>query len=178
MCVPADKQALRRHIRRLKATTPSAVREAASRALCRHIAAHPQFKEAHTVLAYYPLPDEADLSPLFQEYPDKQFLLPVVVGDDLELRVYAGEESLHPGAFGIMEPIGLPFTDFDTVQLVIVPGVAFTADGRRLGRGRGYYDRLLPRLPQAFKLGVCWPFQLLDTIPVEPFDIMMDAVIS
>lgn len=165
-------------MRRLKAATPPAEREDASHVLCQHIASHPCFKDANIVLAYYPLPDEADLRTLFQMSPDKQFLLPVVVGDDLELREYAGEDSLRPGAFGIMEPIGNTFTDLDAIQLAIVPGMAFTADGRRLGRGRGYYDRLLSRLPKAFKLGVCWPFQLLDHIPVEPHDILMDAVIS
>ena len=177
MCLPADKSALRRHIRGLKAATSSAEREAASRALCQHIADHPRFMTAHTVLTYYPLPDEADVRPLLQRFPDKRFLLPVVVGDNLELCEYEGEESLRRGAFGIQEPTGTTFADLTAIQLAIIPGVAFTPDGRRLGRGRGYYDRLLPHLTQAYKLGVCWPFQLLDEIPAEPHDILMDAVL-
>ena len=177
MCLPADKSTLRRHIRSLKAATPPDEREAASWVLCWHIAEHPRFGSAQTILLYYPLPDEADVRPLLQRFPDKQFLLPVVVGDDLELRVYEGEESLRRGAFGILEPTGDILTDYESIQLAIIPGVAFTPDGRRLGRGRGYYDRLLPRLTQAYKLGVCWPFQLLDDIPTEPHDIRMDGVI-
>lgn len=172
-----QKGALRHHIRRLKAATPVAEREAASHALCLHIASHSLFVAAHTVLTYYPLPDEADVRPLLQHFPDKRFLLPVVVGDNLELREYEGEESLRHGAFGILEPTGVPFTDLDAIQLAIIPGVGFTPDGRRLGRGRGYYDRLLPHLTQAYKLGVCWPFQLIEEIPAEPHDIQMDAVI-
>ena len=173
----ADKSSLRRHIRSLKAATPPDEREAASCALCQHIADHPRFIAAHTILLYYPLPDEVDVRPLLQHFRDKQFLLPAVVGDDLELRAYRGKDSLRRGAFGILEPTGDAFTDYDSIQLAIVPGVAFTPDGRRLGRGRGYYDRLLPHLTRAYKLGVCWSFQLLDDIPAEPHDSLMDSVI-
>ena len=59
-----------------------------------------------------------------------------------------------------------------------MPGVAFDSQGNRLGRGKGYYARLLPRLPQAYKIGLCFPFQRVEQVPAEPFDIRMDEVIS
>lgn len=100
------------------------------------------------------------------------------MGNDLELRRYTGPADLTVGAFGIEEPTGEPFTHYDEIDLAVIPGVAFDAKGHRLGRGRGYYDRLLPRLTAARKLGICFPFQLVDEVPAEPLDIDMDEVIT
>jgi 5-formyltetrahydrofolate cyclo-ligase len=85
---------------------------------------------------------------------------------------------LERGAFGILEPRGEVFLDYDQVEVAIVPGMAFDKAGHRLGRGKGFYDRLLPRLTQAHKIGVCFPFQYLDEIPCEEHDVVMDEVIS
>ena len=88
--------------------------------------------------------------------------------------------AMRPGAFGIAEPGPaaeecLP----QEIDLVVVPGVAFTADGARMGRGRGYYDRYLsqPAL-RATKVGVCYAHQLCDGLPTEPHDVAMDAVVA
>ena len=86
--------------------------------------------------------------------------------------------DLAIGAYGIEEPTGALFTDYATIDLVIVPGVAFDRDGNRLGRGKGYYDRLLPRIPSAYKVGICFPFQIVEEVPAEPFDIRMDEIIT
>lgn len=65
------------------------------------------------------------------------------------------------------------------IDLVVCPGVAFTADGRRLGRGRGYYDRYLgDPVFRGFRVGVCYAHQLVDDLPVEPHDVRMDRVIT
>lgn len=109
---------------------------------------------------------------------EKRILLPVVVGDDLELRLYTGPEDLAIGAYGIEEPTGARFTDYTAIDLIIVPGVAFDRNGNRLGRGKGYYDRLLPRIPSAYKIGICFPFQVVEEVPAEPFDIRMDEIIT
>ena len=108
---------------------------------------------------------------------NKRILLPVVVENDLELRLYSGTQSLCIGSYGIEEPVGKAFTDYHSIDLVVVPGVAFDASGHRLGRGKGYYDRLLPHIP-AYKAGICFPFQLVEEVPSEEFDIRMDAVIT
>ncbi len=79
--------------------------------------------------------------------------------------------------FGIEEPTGAEFTDLDKVDLIIVPGVAFDRQRNRMGRGRGFYDRLLKSTPNAYKVGVGFNFQLVDNVPVEPFDVPMDNVI-
>ena len=68
----------------------------------------------------------------------------MVKGDDLELRLYTGDDRLTEGAFHIDEPTGTAFTDYAAIDLAVIPGVAFDRRGNRLGRGKGYYDRLLP----------------------------------
>ena len=62
--------------------------------------------------------------------------------------------------------------------MIVVPGVAFDRQGNRMGRGRGFYDRLLKTTPNAIKVGVAYDFQLLDKIPIEEFDVPMDYVMS
>lgn len=129
------------------------------------------------MLLYHSLPDEPDTHAFIRQWAGrKRILLPVVVGDDLELRVYAGDDSLRTGAFHIAEPAGEAFTDYAAIDLAVIPGVAFDRRGNRLGRGKGYYDRLLPRLT-AYKIGVCFPFQRVESLPAEAHDVRMDEII-
>ena len=174
------KQTLRAQIRAAKRQHSSTQLAAFSKNLCNKILNMPIYQSAHTLLLYSPLTDEADVSPIINDaYGNgKTVLLPKVVGDDLELHIYKGVDTLERGAFGILEPRGEVFLDYDQVEVAIVPGMAFDMAGHRLGRGKGYYDRLLPRLTQAHKIGVCFPFQYLDEIPCEEHDVVMDEVIS
>ena len=105
----------------------------------------------------------------------KKILLPVVKGDVLVLRHYTGKGCLQAGAFNIEEPSGENFTDYDEIQLAVVPGLSFDKQGNRLGRGKGYYDKLLPLL-HTYNIGICHHFQAREEIPVEPFDRKMDEV--
>lgn len=141
--------------------------------------AHPAFRAANTILLYYSLPDEVNTHEFVRKWSrEKQILLPVVVGDDLEIRKYTGPQDLATGSYGIEEPTGELFTDYAAIDFIAVPGVAFDRNGNRLGRGKGYYDRLLPRIPQAYKIGICFPFQIVEEVPAEPFDIRMDEIIA
>ena len=138
---------------------------------------HPKFREAETILLYYSLPDEVDTHDFIEKwYKKKRIILPVVIGDELELRKYEGKDSLNMGAYNILEPNTEIFREYQLIDLAVVPGVAFDKEGCRLGRGKGYYDRLLP-LINCYKIGICFPFQLYDSIPTEKFDIKMDEVI-
>ena len=106
----------------------------------------------------------------------EEHLLPIVQGDILILRHYQGKDFMQVGAFGIEEPVGEEFTDYDEIELGIIPGVAFDRQGNRLGRGKGYYDKLLPLLKKSYNIGICYRFQALEEIPAEPFDRNMDEV--
>ena len=85
---------------------------------------------------------------------------------------------MEAGAYGIMEPEGPAFTAYDDIDLIIIPGVAFDVKHNRLGRGKGYYDRFLPLIPDTYKIGVCFPFQMTTSIPAEEHDIRMDEIIT
>lgn len=147
------------------------------------------FQRARTVLMYWSMDDEVQTHRFVERwYRDKVVLLPCVDGDDLRLRQYTGPECLVAGEqFGIGEPAGRDrmgaagseeWTALDEVELIVVPGVAFDRTGNRMGRGRGFYDRLLKSTPNAVKIGVAYEFQMLEEIPVEPHDVKMDIVIS
>ena len=172
-----SKQDIRKMLRQRESTGSSAEASAIISQL-RH---HPHVLSARTLLLYSALPDEVQINPLFDRLvaQGKTILLPRVVSDtDMELRLYTCADSLQSGAFGIMEPTGPHFTDYDAIDVAVVPGVAFDAEGHRLGRGKGYYDRFLPLIPGAYKIGLCFPWQLVDEVPADAHDIMMDCVIS
>lgn len=140
---------------------------------------HPLFQQASCVSLYHALPDEVQtVSILNRWYQSKQLALPLVQGDDLLLLQYEGPESVERGAFGIWEPKPTcRIIQPEQIDLLLVPGVAFDRQGNRLGRGRGFYDRLL-RTIQAPKMGICFDFQLLPEIPTEPFDQPMDIILT
>lgn len=102
-------------------------------------------------------------------------ILPVIKGEKLELRCYNGMQGLRKGSYNIEEPTGPLFSEYAKIDLAIIPGVAFDAMGNRLGRGKGYYDRLLPYM-EAYRIGICFGFQVIDGIPAEPFDCVMNEV--
>ena len=134
------------------------------------------FKCAKTVMIYYSLPDEVYTHEFLEKwYRDKTILLPVVSGDNIILKVYNGKDFIAKGAYNIGEPQGEEFRCLTDIDMVIVPGVAFDNRGNRLGRGKGYYDRLLKQV-RTFKVGVCFDFQLYEDIPTDELDVPMDEV--
>lgn len=133
------------------------------------------------ILAFYPLNDEVDITPLLHALigEQKTVLLPAIVSPtEMILREYTGDDDLQRGPLGTMEPTGRAFSSYDKIGAALIPGVAFTPQGRRLGRGKGYYDRLLPLLRNAYKIGVCFPYQVVKHIPCEAHDIPVDYVQS
>lgn len=174
------KQALRKQIKELKQHHSKEQLQAYSEDIIQLLCCEPVVAQAETVLLYYSLPDEVYTHDLVNDWSKhKQVILPVVVGDELELRRYTGPQDLTQGAYGIWEPSGELFTNYEEIDFVLVPGVAFDALGNRLGRGKGYYDKTLPKI-RAYKMGICFPFQYLGDklIPTESTDISMDKVLT
>ena len=152
-----------------------------SSAFIRHLKNNSHFVHAHTLLLYSALPDEVPTKVLIDELvaQGKTVLLPRVISDtDMELRRYTGRQDLQPGAYGILEPVGELFTDYEKIDVAIVPGMAFDAEGHRLGRGKGYYDRFLSRVPYIYRIGLCFSWQMVEQVPCDEHDILMDAVIQ
>ncbi len=180
MGVAKEKKVLRKLISDLKSQTSPQQMADESREIIASIERLEVFKMARTVLAYWPIAGEVDLRDLMRRWQTtKTFLLPVVKDDNLEIRRFDGEASLAKGpSYGILEPTGPAFQAFNQIDLVLVPGVAFDREGYRLGRGKAYYDRLLPKLTRAHKLGIAFSFQLVEKVPSEPHDELMDAIVS
>ena len=109
----------------------------------------PAFRKAKVVLLYWSMADEVQTHDFVEKwYRDKVLLLPCVDGDDLVLRQYTGPECLVAGEqFGIGEPTGPVWDNLESVELIVVPGVAFDRRNNRMGRGRGFYDRMLKSTP-------------------------------
>ena len=188
------KEELRQQIRQIKRQfSPQQLEELSLPVISR---LSPLLAEAKTIMAYYSLPDEVNTHALIDELiaEGKTVLLPKVTDDDMmELRRYTGHADLQEGAYHILEPVGEPFTDYASIDIILVPGLAFDAAGHRLGRGRGYYDRVLRTMgtvptvrsaadyrgavPSVRTLGVCFDFQKVDEVPVDAFDIPVDIVI-
>ena len=147
----------------------------------------PRLAEARTILAYYSLPDEVNTHQLIDELlaDGKTVLLPTVIGEgEMEWHVYSSVSALKNGAFGIGESEGELYSDFsqetsssEKQMIALVPGVAFDAAGRRLGRGKGYYDRFLAAHPYIYKIGVCFDFQKVPEVPADEQDVPVDEVI-
>ncbi len=136
------------------------------------------FKEAKTIMFYWSMKDEVHTHDfILSWYRHKKILLPCVEGDVLVIREFTGMDSMKEGeAFSILEPIGEVFEDLDNIDLILVPGVAYDKDKNRLGRGGGYYDKLLSET-KAVKIGIGFDFQKFENIPVESFDIKMDIIL-
>jgi len=140
------------------------------------VAATPEYAAASSVMAFVGCKGEPDTDPLFARIAadGKRLLLPRIEGG--RLLACEGSGPMAVSKFGVSEPTGpeLPLSD---VAFVIVPGLAFTPEGGRLGYGAGFYDRFLAQLsvPNA---GVCFAEQLVDELPLEPHDILVHQVIS
>ncbi len=175
-----DKKELRKQIRAAKKAVPFYEKCSRSAPIMRQVEELPQFQESQTILLYWSMEDEVQTHDFVNRwYKEKTLLLPCVDGNDLRLRQYTGPECLKEGEqFGIGEPTGPEYTTLDNVQMIIVPGVAFDRSGNRMGRGRGFYDRLLKSTPRAYKVGVAFNFQMVDHVPIEDFDVPMNEVIA
>ena len=178
-----DKKELRRYIREQKRHfTPQQLGEM-SLSIMSSVLTHPRILEADTILMYHSLPDEVNTHSALDQLlaMGKKVFLPKVVSDtEMTIHEYTGQNSLKPSEpYGILEPTTPELSIINCqLSIAIVPGMAFDKQGHRLGRGKGYYDRFLSRIPNIYKIGVCFPFQMLESIPSESTDVVMDEVIT
>ena len=173
------KEELRQHIRDIKRQFTQQQLEKLSLPVIARL--RPRLAGAKTILAYYSLPDEVDTRQLLDDLvaDGKTVLLPKVIDNErMEICCYTGSQDLREGVLHLMEPIGEPFTEYEKIDVVLVPGMAFDAQGHRLGRGRGYYDRFFTLHSSLFTtFGVCFDFQKVPEVPFDEYDIPVDEVI-
>lgn len=147
--------------------------------LAAHLDAHATWRSARTVGGFVAVRGELAVTPALVAALDRgvTVALPRLAAGRLIFHRWGGE-PLSAGAFGIPEPDGaLPTLDPATFDVLLVPGVAFTPAGARLGQGGGYYDRALVG-PCGLTIGVAWAFQVVDTVPIDPWDRPVDALVT
>lgn len=173
-----DRAGLRALIRGRLLALSQDTRAASDRAIQRRLA--DDLPPDGDVLAYAALADEVDLGPLLEDLAAQgRLLLPRVVGETLDLvRITDLQAQLQPGRWGIREPVAALEAERDVAPVVLwVPGRAFDRRGGRLGRGGGFYDRLLAgRLSTARKVGVSRDVQMVERVPMAAHDVWMDGV--
>ncbi len=170
------KKESRAAVRRAAKDFPDERRAAESEALADAVLADEHFRAASTVALFCSLPDEPDTAPLIHKALEtKHVALPVVDGPNMYFRMAEPGAGFRKGAYGIDEPLG-DICNAGDIDFILVPGVAFDAEGRRIGRGKGYYDRFLAGCA-AFRAGICFSYQMLRQVPCEEHDIRMDTVI-
>lgn len=172
-----EKSEIRRKIKAMRSMLLESEKMAAADEVFARLEQTAAFLMADRILMYHSLPDELSTRAFLDKWKNrKHFYLPRVNGVNLEILPY-DETRLELGAFHIEEPTGSTTVDPDEIELIVVPGVAYDKNGNRLGRGKGFYDRLLAETG-ATKVGVGYEFQIFDSIPTEPHDVKMDMVIS
>ena len=176
------KKEIRREVKQSVLAMPAAEREVQSQQVCEQIENLVAERKPTTVALFSPLPDEINVAPLLASLACR-VVLPRV-GDradgtpEMEFFDYA-PQAMASGAYGIVEPQSGEPCRAEDIDLMVVPGVAFASDGRRLGRGKGYYDRYLSQGGfRAYCVGVCYACQLREDIPAEEHDKKVDKVIS
>jgi 5-formyltetrahydrofolate cyclo-ligase len=160
---------------RLKTLSPNE-RRLRSLRICEQL--HPLFSQKRNLALFAPTLAEPDLDLLWDlglpghhlvSYPRRE-------GGTLSFRPISALSELVQGRLGIREPVAGP--NWVQLDLIVVPGLAFTAEGCRLGRGAGFYDRFLSTIPATtIKIGVCFEFQRVSEVPHESHDVKMDAVV-
>ncbi|MDO4461617.1 MAG: 5-formyltetrahydrofolate cyclo-ligase [Bacteroidia bacterium] len=140
------------------------------------------------IVAFWPMKDEVDIRPFLNDLylsNTHKIYLPVITGDGImEFRLFEGKQNMaQEPQFGIWEPTSSitlspnNITAKDNI-IIVVPGVAFTPNGDRLGRGRGFYDRILASFPSAITVGVCLSCQLYDELPTDSHDKKIENIIA
>ncbi len=161
-------------------------RATASARACDRLAALPEFAAARTLALYAPLPTELDVMPLAAAAiaHGVTVAIPRTNWTTRELLfaplATADTNALVLGRLGLREPgRDAPTILLSAIDLLVVPGLAFDPRGHRLGRGAGFYDRLLahPDL-RALTVGVCFDEQLVEDVPVDPHDLPVASVVT
>ncbi|TKG94819.1 5-formyltetrahydrofolate cyclo-ligase [Puteibacter caeruleilacunae] len=174
-----EKRELRKQMNGFKKAISAEDKIAAGESVFEQLIGLDEFKDASVVMVYWAMHDELPTQVFIEQwYRQKSIILPSIDGDDLILKTYNGKTCLVAGEkYGIPEPFDTPTVNPEEIDLILVPGVAFDENCNRMGRGRGFYDRLLSAV-SCPKVGICFDGQIEKQIPVESHDIPMDYVIS
>ena len=174
-----DKKELRRQIREKKRAMTEAEIVSASRRLGELFLNCPQYKEAKTSYGYLPYNQEVRTVPMLEQAmrDGKRVAVPKCYGDEMRFIYMDDLSKVENGYANIPEPIADGPVADDPTALVLMPGLAFTEDGNRMGYGGGFYDKFLASEPDHPTVALCYAFQMVDYIPTDDYDIPVDRVL-
>lgn len=176
------KATLRSRLRNERLALRKGEAQVRSSAVCWSVISSPEFEKAECVALYRAMPGEVDTDEIFKtaRQRGKVTIYPRVEAGkkDLVFCVVTDLQDMKPGKWDILEPPPeAQQRDISEADLIIVPGVAFDRKGGRLGQGGGFYDRVLKmRKPGAVAMGVAFEIQLVDEVPREPHDELIDCL--
>jgi len=164
---------------RLKEKIPESEQLSQSQIILDKIEDLPIFQKASYVLLYWSIDNEVCTHHFVSKWKERKIiLLPAISEDTLILKKYTGRmKTLKTRTMKLFEPVGKQLHAIDKIDLAIVPGLAFDNNNNRLGHGKGFYDKLLKDM-NAYKIGICFDFQKLRSVPTNEHDIKMDLVIT
>jgi len=179
----AEKDLIRKEMQAHRAGLDPAWCRTAGARIADTLAALPEFALAEVVLAYLDYPREVPMDATLRAvwHAGKRVAVPALREDGEYMPAWLTPADSTPVAkFGVRQPFPLYWAKPDRFDVVIVPGVAFTRQGGRLGHGRGYYDRMLARLrPRVgVRIGVCFASHLVEAVPMDEHDVPMDLVVT
>ena len=174
-----DKKELRRQIREMKRAMTSEQIDAASARLGELFLNCPQYKEAKTIYGYLPYNQEVRTVPMLEQAmkEGKRVAVPKCYGDEMRFIYMDDLSKVEKGYANIPEPIADDPVADDKTALVLMPGMAFTKDGKRMGYGGGFYDKFLAAEPDHPTVALCYDFQMVEDLPTEEYDIPVDCVL-
>lgn len=166
---------------RMRAAYDDDARTKSSAMICEKLRALPEWQAAKMVMAYAPMGDEPDIEPLLCK--TRATALPRWADDGYEpAKITNLTGDIYPGRFGVREPAsGCPSLDWSEIDMMLIPGLAFDTEGNRLGRGGGFYDRLLENARKAGEVtsvGIAFDWQLVKSVPLERHDLPVTLVLS
>ena len=178
------KQQIRAELKEKRDALPSEQRVEYSRQIYENLKAFVKIEKPKVIYFYYPLGSEVNLLPLAEEFLTGTFMaerrtiaFPRTCGDMMEFYPVTSLSDFVEGRFHIMEPMGeVPLRE--TEPFVLVPGLGFDKKGNRMGYGKGFYDRYFARFPSCRKIGAAFETQLMEKIPSQSHDIVMDFVVT
>ena len=174
-----DKKVLRREIREKKRAMTEEEIVDRSEKLGQLFVQSEAYRKAKTVYGYLPYNQEVRTVPMLEQAlrDGKHVAVPKIYGDTMKFLYLDDLSRVEKNDMGIPEPIDdTPVAD-DKTALVLMPGLAFTKRGDRMGYGGGFYDRFLAEEPDHPTLALCYEFQMVDSLPTEEFDIPVDTVL-
>ncbi len=183
---PADLKAdLRRRLLESRASLDADRRNRLDHQICAHLLRFAVDSEAQSVAAFRAFRGEPELKPALTalDQAGRQLYLPVVEDEQMRFRRWTPNAPMVPNRYGIEEPAAGDWLDPEQLDLVLMPLVAYSSAGVRLGMGAGYYDRALSFClarpePRPTLIGIAFSLQQVDTLPSQPWDVPLDAVIT